>query len=115
MDESKSNYYDISAYIDNRECIANKYVLKCFSVTVFIYTIAFVLNVLNIFVVDQKIMKTGYVPAMIIYLILVLSLKGRDLSNVKIKYFLLLTVVVVHTIMCVSLTYHVVLVTLIDK
>ena len=113
MDESKSNYYDISAYIDNRECIANKYVLKCFSVTVFIYTIAFVLNVLNIFVVDQKIMKTGYVPAMIIYLILVLSLKGRDLSNVKIKYFLLLMVVVVHTIMCVSLTYHVVLVTLI--
>jgi hypothetical protein len=72
-----------------------------------------VLNVLNIFVVDQKIMKTGYVPAMIIYLILVLSLKGRDLSNVKIKYFLLLMVVVAHTIMCVSLTYHVVLVTLI--
>ena len=113
MEESKSNYYDISEYIDNRERIANKYVLKCFSVTMFIYTIAFVLNLLNIFVVDQKIMRSGYVPALILFVILVISLKGRDLSNVKVKYYLLLVVVIVHTIMCVSLTYHVVLVTLI--
>lgn len=113
MEESKSNYYDISAYIDNREYIANKYVIKCFSVTMLIYTIAFLLNVLNIFVVDQKIMRTGYIPSLIIYILLVIGLKGRDLSNIKIKYILLFFVVVVHTIMCVSLTYHVVLVTLI--
>ena len=113
MEETKSNYYDISAYIDNREYIANKYVIKCFSVTMLIYTTAFLLNVLNIFVVDQKIMRSGYIPALIIYLLLVIGLKGRDLSNEKIKYILLFTVVVVHTIMCVSLTYHVVLVTLI--
>lgn len=113
MEETKSNYYDISAYIDNREYIANKYVIKCFSVTMLIYTTAFLLNVLNIFVVDQKIMRTGYIPALIIYLLLIIGLKGRDLSNEKIKYILLFIVVVVHTIMCVSLTYHVVLVTLI--
>ena len=113
MEESKSNYYDISAYIDNRDYIANKYVLKCFSVTMLIYTIAFFLNVLNIFVVDQKIMRSGFIPAAIIYLLLVIGLKGRDLSNDKVKYFLLFIVVTVHTIMCVSLTYHVVLVTLI--
>ena len=113
MEETKSNYYDISAYIDNREYIANKYVIKCFSVTMLIYTTAFLLNVLNIFVVDQKIMRSGYIPALSIYLLLVIGLKGRDLSNEKIKYILLFTVVVVHTIMCVSLTYHVVLVTLI--
>ena len=113
MEESKSNYYDISEYIDNREYIANKYVLKCFSVTMFIYTIAFVLNVLNIFVVDEKIMRTGYIPALIIFLVLRIGIKGRDLSSEKFKYILLFIVVVVHTIMCVSLTYHVVLVTLI--
>ena len=113
MEESKSNYYDISAYIDNRDYIANKYVLKCFTVTMLIYTIAFVLNLLNIFVVDQKIMRSGFVPAAIIYFLLVIGLKGRDLSNEKVKYFLLFIVVTVHTIMCVSLTYHVVLVTLI--
>ena len=81
MEESKSNYYDISAYIDNRDYIANKYVLKCFTVTMLIYTIAFVLNLLNIFVVDQKIMRSGFVPAAIIYFLLVIGLKGRDLSN----------------------------------
>lgn len=113
MEESRSNYYDISEYIDNREYIANKYVLKCFSVTMLIYTIAFFLNVFDIFVVDEKIMRTGYIPALIIYLLLIIVIKGRDLSNEKFKYILLFIVVVVHTIMCVSLTYHVVLVTLI--
>lgn len=113
MEESKSNYYDISEYIDNREYIANKYVIKCFSVTMVIYTIAFILNILNIFVVDQKVMRAGYIPAFIIYWLVIIILKGKDLSNEKIKYFLLFMVVVVHTVMCVSLTYHVVLVTLI--
>ena len=113
MEESKSSYYDISEYIDNREYIANKYVLKCFSVTMVIYSIAFLLNVLNIFVVDQKIMRTGYIPALVIYLILIIGIKGRDLSSEKFKYILLFIVVVVHTVMCVTLTYHVVLVTLI--
>lgn len=113
MEESKSNYYDISEYIDNRECIANKYVVKCFSVTMIIYTIAFVLNILNIFVVDKEIMRNGYVPALVIYLSLIIGIRGKNLSSDKMKYLILFIVVVVHTIMCVSLTYHVVLVSLI--
>ena len=113
MEESKSNYYDISEYIDNREYIANKYVIKCFRVTMLIYTIAFILNLLNIFVVDQQVMRAGYIPAFIIYWLVIFILKGKDLSDEKVKYFLLFMVVVVHTVMCVSLTYHVVLVTLI--
>lgn len=109
----KDSYYDISAYITNREYIANKYVLKCFSVTMLIYTIALVLNVLDIFVVDQKIMLTGYIPSLILFLLVIVFLKGKNLSDSRMKYFLLFVVEIVHTIMCVTLTYHVVLVTLI--
>ena len=111
--DTKDGYYDISAYITDREYIANKYVLKCFSVTMLIYTIAFVLNILDIFVVDQKIMLTGYIPSLILFIIVVLFFKGKNLSDSRMKYFLLLMVEIVHTIMCVTLTYHVVLVTLI--
>lgn len=113
MEDSKSNYYDISEYINDREYNANKYVLKCFSVTMLIYTIAFVLNLLDIFVVDQKIMRSGYIPSLVIYVLLMLYMRKRNLSDEKTKYYLLFIVEVVHTIMCISLTYHVVLVTLI--
>lgn len=111
--ETKDSYYDISAYITDREYIANKYVIKCFGVTMLIYTIAFILNILDIFIIDQKIMLIGYIPSMIIYITVMFLLRGKNLSDSRMKYFLLLVVEIVHTIMCVTLTYHVVLVTII--
>ena len=56
MEEVKKNKDDISAYITDQEQTANKYVMRCFSVTMLIYTIAIILNILNIFIVEQKLM-----------------------------------------------------------
>ncbi|MBQ6815416.1 MAG: response regulator [Lachnospiraceae bacterium] len=113
MEETKKTYDDISAYITDREQIANKYVMRCFSITMLIYSISFVLNMLGIFVVDKAIMLKGYIPSLIMFIMVYVASKKVSLSNEKVKYVLLLTVEVVTTIMSVTLTYHVVLVALI--
>ncbi|MBQ7781156.1 MAG: response regulator [Lachnospiraceae bacterium] len=103
---------DISVYIEDREYIANTYVLRCFSVTMIIYFITFLLNILGIFVIDQRLMWQGFIPSLIIYLAVYLALKKISLSDERTKYFILFNVIVVFTILGVSITYHVVLVSL---
>ena len=112
MKESNKKEQEIKSYIDDQEYVANKYLMKCFSVTMFVYTIAFVLNLLNIFVIDQSLMWKGYVLSMIIYILVYLVSKKISLSDERTKYFFLTAVILVFTIMGVFITYHVVLVSL---
>ena len=103
---------DISVYLEDREYIANTYVLRCFSVTMIIYFITFLLNILGIFVIEQSLMWQGFIPSLLIYLAVYLALKKISLSDERTKYFILFNVIVVFTILGVSITYHVVLVSL---
>lgn len=112
MEELKKKNDDIAVYIEDREYIANKYVLRCFSVSMIIYAITFVLNLLGIFVIDQKLMQQGFIPSLIIYFTVYFISKRISLSNEKTKYFILLNIILVYTIMGVSITYHVVLVSI---
>ena len=112
MKSYKKSKDDISVYIEDREYIANKYVMKCFSVLLLIYTLTFILNLLNVFVVDQKIMLQGFVPSVLIYIVVWLITKQISLSNEYTKYFILFSIILVSTIIGVTLTYHVVLVAL---
>ncbi len=108
----KDNYNDITEFIEDKEYNANKYVIKSFLVTMFLYTLVLVLNLLGIFTVDQKIMISGYLTSVIIYVIMRIILKFKSLSDEKTKYFILLGVVLVFTVIGVSLTYHAVLLSL---
>ncbi len=103
---------EIEVYLEDREYMANTYVLKCFGVTMALYTLVFVLNLLNIFIVDKKLMLQGYIPSLMIYIIISLIAKKISLSNKRIKYLILFTVITVITIIGVSLTYHAVLLSL---
>jgi len=105
-------YNDITEYIEDKEYQANKYVIKCFCVTMIIYTVIFILDLLGIFVVDQDIMISGFIPSVIIFLIMLGVSSYVSLSSEKIKYFILFCVVSVLTIIGVSLTYHAVLIAL---
>lgn len=100
---------DINVYMEDKEYIANKYVMKCFGVTILVYTAAFLLNLLGIFIIDQRLMIMGYIPSMIIYLVIYTVSKFVSLSNKKMKYFLMLSIILVFTIAGVTITYHVVL------
>lgn len=112
MEENRKRTQDITTYIKDQESVANRYVMKCFSVTMLAYTVAFVLNILNVFVIDKQIMLMGYLPSMIIYFIVLIIFKNIDSSNRKLKYFILFTILLVFTIIGLSITYHVVLISL---
>ncbi len=100
---------DISGYIKDREHIANSYVMRCFSVTMIVFAITFVLNLLNIFVIEQKLMLCAFIPSLVIYLIMCIVEKKISSSNWFKKYLILFSIILVFTIMGVFITYHVVL------
>ena len=104
------NNDEISVYLEDREYIANKYVMKCFSVTMLLYFITFLLNVFGIFIIDKSIMRMGFIPATIIYFFVLFITKKVSLSDNRIKFFILFNVVLVFTIIGMTITYHVVLI-----
>lgn len=113
MDELKRKADDITDYIEDQETVANNYVMRCFFVTMLVYTVAFILNLLDIFIIDEKLMWQGYVPSLLIYLVMYAVCKKVSLSNEKVKYFILFSMMLVLTIMGVFITYHVVLAALV--
>lgn len=80
---------EISVYIEDREYIANKYVMKCFFITMLFYVVSFTLNIFEIFVVNKSVMAKGFFPSLIIYLIIFVITKRVSLSNEKVKYFII--------------------------
>ena len=101
---------DIDKFVADKEYIANTYVMRCFLISMIVYFIAFLLNILNIFIVDKKIMLSGFIPSVFIYLTMLLITKKVSLSSYKIKYFILFSIVSVFTLIGVSITYHVVII-----
>ena len=103
---------DINEYINDKEYIANKYVIKSFAITMYIYTIVLILNLLGIFTVNQNVMISGYVICLVIYISMLLVLKKLTLVNESTKYYILFNIVIIFAIIGVSLTYHAVLISL---
>ncbi|MBR3598896.1 MAG: response regulator [Lachnospiraceae bacterium] len=108
----KKNNPNINEYINDKEYICNKYVIKSFAITMYIFTLVLLLNLLGIFTVNQRVMVSGYVVCLIVYIVMLLVLKKLTLDNPKTKYFMLFIIVVMFTIMGVSVTYHAVLISL---
>ena len=100
---------EINVYIEDTEYVANKYVMRCFSIMMLVFTVAFILNLVGIFVIEQSLMRKAYVLSVIIYGIMLIVTKCVSLSNRKLKFFIMLSVFTVLTIMGVYITYHVVL------
>ena len=101
---------DINKYIEDKEFIANTYVMRCFSISMIVYIIGFLLNILNIFIIDKSIMVAGFIPSLFIYLTMLIITRKVSLSSPRIKYFILFSIVSVLTLIGVTITYHVVLI-----
>ena len=110
MEKGRKRITDISAYVTDKERTANQYVLRCFTITMVIYTIAVILNWLNIFIINQTIVNVGYCASVLIYIVALIIIRKLSLSNEKTKYFLLFCVILVCTILGIALTYHVILI-----
>lgn len=103
---------NITSYIDDQEYIANKYVIKCLNVTMSVYLITFMLNLLGVFVIKQELMFKAFFPSLISYAFVLIVVRCVSLSNPKVKYFILFCIVAMFTMASVFLTYHVVLMSL---
>ncbi|MBQ4523104.1 MAG: response regulator [Lachnospiraceae bacterium] len=103
---------EIETYIENKEYIANMYVMKCFSVTMLVFIVAFLLNLGGIFTIEQKLMWKPFVISMLIYIILYITTRFVSLSNEKMKYFIMFCSILVFTITGIFITYHVILISL---
>ena len=44
---------NIDKYIEDKEYIANTYVMRCFFISMIVYFIAFLLNAFDIFIIDK--------------------------------------------------------------
>ena len=71
---------NIDKYIKDKEYIANTYVMRCFFISMIVYLIAFLLNVVDIFIIDKSIMLMGFVPSIFIYLAMLFVTKKVSLS-----------------------------------
>ena len=110
--KDKKKDSDISVYFESKEEVANNYVMKCFTVTMIVYIIAFLLNTVGIFTIEQKLMLQAFLPSCLIYFIVWLLMKTLSSSNPRLKYVILSSIILMFTITGVFITYHVVLVTL---
>ncbi len=112
MNDAAKKNDEIEVYLEDREYMANMYVMKCVDVTMALYTLVFVLNLLNIFIVDKMLMLQGYIPSLIIYVAIFFVTRKISLSDRRTKYLVLFSVITEITIIGVSLTYHAVLLSL---
>lgn len=103
---------EISTYISDQEYIANNYVMKCFAVTMLVFTICYLLNVLGIFIIEERLMRNAYFPSVCIYVAVYIVTRFVSMSNRKMKYFILFCIIMMFTIAGVFITYHAVLVLL---
>ena len=89
---------------------ANKLVAKVMRVSLLIFTVVYVLNLVGIFVVDDTIMTIAYLGSAVLLLaptVLVNVLKRNDGF---IKYFCVISASVFVTLLSITLTYHVVVI-----
>ena len=112
MNDTSKIKKELLSYIENKEYTANLYTMRCFTIAMCVYVIAFLLNFFDIFIIDNEIMKVGFIPSMIIYFIVVLVVKRLTYSNSKTKYFIFFSIICVFTIIGVTITYHVVIISL---
>ena len=84
----------------------NKYTLKCLRAMLFAILGIWLLNVLHIFVVNQKLMSTGVSITSCILIVVLIFGKIVDLRKKWVKYILIAMTICCITVLGVTLTYH---------
>ena len=105
----KKGFEEAVEYIDDVEYVSNKYVMRCFTVTMIVFAITFVLDMVNIFIIDKVLTLKAFIPSMIIYLCMRLVVCRKNMSKPIMKYIILFSIISVFTIIGTFITYHVIL------
>ena len=95
-----------------QEYLANTYMMRCLTVTMIVYLITFLLDLVGIFTIEFELMCKAFFPSVAIYLLVQIVSRLISLSDKRIKYFILTCTVVLFSISGMYLTYHVILISL---
>lgn len=99
----------LSKLLEDQEYVANRYTMKCFSAIMLVFGVAFILDLLGIFVVEKRLMIFAFVPSLLVYILVYIVTRYISLSNRNMKYFIHCSLLLVLTIAGVFITYHVTL------
>ena len=84
----------------------NQYTLKCLKAVLAGIITVWILNVLNIFIVDREIMNRGVFITSFLLIVTILIGRFIVLHQKWVKYFLITMTVIVITVLGITLTYH---------
>ncbi|MCF0225265.1 MAG: diguanylate cyclase [Fibrobacter sp.] len=101
----------MQVYQKDSDYEANKFTLRAVGFSCVLFGIVWILNILGIFIVNDSIMNVGFFGSTLVYLFTFLISKKMGLSDSRTKYFLLVLSVINYDFICVMLTYHALLVT----
>ena len=93
-------------YLKNGEQIANQYALKSVTTAMIIIFLVWILTVIKVFLVDMTVTTVCFIACGTVYLLGMAVCKFNDMSKWWVKYFILLWVVVIITIVATGLTFH---------
>lgn len=93
-------------YLRNGEQIANQYALKSVTTAMIIIFLVWILTVIKVFLVDMTVTTVCFIACGTVYLLGMAVCKFNDMSKWWVKYFILLWVVVIITIVATGLTFH---------
>ncbi|MGN0482854.1 MAG: GGDEF domain-containing protein [Lachnospiraceae bacterium] len=85
---------------------ANQFSLKCIVFIELLHSVVWILNLLDIFIVDWKLMAQSFFLSLLVVCVAVIVCLTAGIQKAWMKYFLLFTVVLQVTIVGIFLTYH---------
>ena len=91
------------------EVTANRYAIRCNTITQGIVFIIWILNLLNIFTIDFTTTTISLISTLIIYILGAIVCLNVDLSKSWVKYFIITWTVMMITCLTTTLTYHAVI------
>lgn len=95
-----------SEYEKHPEAIANKYTLRCMTIAIALLCLVWLMNILNIFMVDAKVIATAVTMDLIVYFAGILLFACLDLRELWVKYLVIFWSVLIMTILTTFLTFH---------
>lgn len=100
------NIFDKNIKSDDKEVMANIYSVRCYFFCILVDTFCLILNLLRIFIVDQKIFVTSYLMIFALSIVFMVLLMIFGLEHPITKYLCVLAFCLLTTIAGITLTYH---------
>ena len=91
------------------ENTSNKYVIHCMKIMLFLMIGIWILNILNVFPINKKVVSSCMVSSLIFFALGMILWHFMDLNKKYVKYLIILWTVIITTIMETGLTFHAIL------